>query len=181
MASPSYRTKVRLLQKCFSALKRKASPINISFSVPKTELIHWRTARSNDSPCSLPVQLEDQLFYPQSHLKWLGFIFTPAFAPRFHFSRRYTLANAALATIRRLSPPGMGLPPYLCLSLARSLLAPIPLYGTAFWYPPPCIMGPMSIFWHRVCRWITNCFSSTHLTCLHREACRPPLPVLVRH
>jgi len=69
VASPSYRTNVRLLQKSFSALKREASPINIFFSVPKTELIHWRTTRSNEPPCSLPVQLEDQLFYPQSHLK----------------------------------------------------------------------------------------------------------------
>jgi len=131
VASPSYRTNVRLLQKCFSALKRKASPINISFSIPKTELIHWRTARSNEPPGSLSVQLEDQLFYPQSRLKWQGFIFTPSFDPRSHFSRRYTLANAALVTFRRLSPPGMGLPPYLCLSLARSLLAPILLYGSA--------------------------------------------------
>ena len=39
VASPSYTTNVRLLQKSFSALKRKASPINISFSIPKTELI----------------------------------------------------------------------------------------------------------------------------------------------
>jgi len=181
VASPSYRTNVRLLQKSFSALKRKASSINISFSVPKTGLIHWRTSRSNEPPCSLPVQLEDQPFYPQTRLKWLGFIFTPTFDPRSHFSRRYTLANAALATIRRLSPPGMGLPPYLCLSLARSLLAPILLYGSAVWYPPPSIMGPMSVFWHRVCRWITNCFSSTNITCLHREACLPLLRVLVRH
>jgi len=181
VASPSYRTNVRLLQKSFSSLKRKASPINISFSVLKTELIHWRTSRSHEPPCSLPVQLESQLFYPQSRLKWLGFIFTPAFDPRSHFSRRYTLANAALATIRRLSPPGMGLPPYLCLSLARSLLAPILLYGSAVWNPPLSIMGPMSVFWHRVCRWITNCFSSTNITCLHREACLPPLPVLVCH
>jgi len=128
-----------------------------------------------------PVQLEDQLFYPQSRLKWLGFIFTPAFDPRSHFSRRYTLANAALATIRRLLRPGMGLPPYLCLSLACSLLAPILLYGSGVWNPPPSIMGPMSVFWHRVCRWITNCFSSTNIACLHSEACLPPLPVLIRH
>jgi len=181
VASPSYRTNIRLLQKSFSALKWKASPINISFSVPKPELIHGRTGRSNEPPCSVQVQLEEQLFYPQSRLKWLGFIFTPAFDPRSHFSRRYTLANAALATIRRLSPPGMGLPPYLCLSFARSLLAPILLYGAAVWSPPPSIMGPMSVFWHRVCRWITNCFSSTNLTCLHREACLPPLLILVRH
>jgi len=181
VASPSNRTNVRLIQKSFSSLRRKASPINISFSVLKTELIHWRTSRSNETPCSLPVRLEDQLFYPQSHLKWLGFIFTPAFDPRSHFSRRCTLANAALATIRRLSPPGMGRPPYLCLSLARSLLAPILLYGSAVWNPPPSIMGSMSIFWHRVCRWKTNYFSSTNIKCLHREACLPRLPVLVRH
>ena len=181
MASPSYRTNVRLLQESFSSLKREAPPINISFSIPKTELMHWRSASSNEPPCSLPVQLEDQLFYPQSRLKWLGFIFTPSFDPRSHFSRRYILEHAALATIRRLSPSGMGLPPYLCLSLARSLLAPIVLYGSAVWDPPPSIMGPMSAFWHRVCRWITNCFSSTNLRCLHSEACLPPLPVLIRH
>jgi len=181
VASPSYRTKIRLLQKSFSALKRKASPINISFPFPKTELIHWKTTRSNEPPCSLLVQLQDQLFYPQSRLKWLGFIFTPAFDPRSHFSTRYTLANATLATICHLSPPGMGLPPYLCLALARSLLAPILLYGTAVRNPPQSIMGPMSVFWHQVCRWITNCFSSTNITCLNREACLPPQPVLVRH
>jgi len=110
-ALPSYRTNVRLLQKSFSWLRRKASPINIAFSVPKTERIHWRTTRSKEPPCSLPVQLESQLFYPQSRLKWLGFIFTPSFDPRSHFSRRHTLANAALATIRRLSPPGRAFPP----------------------------------------------------------------------
>ena len=181
VASPAYRTNVRLLQKSFSALKRKAAPINICFSVPKTELIHWRTTRSNEPPCILPVHLEDQLFNPQSRLKWLGFIFTPSFDPRSHFSRRYALANAALAMIRRFSPPRMGLPPYLCQALARSLLAPILLYGSAVWNPPPSVMCPMSVFWHRVCRWITNCISSTNITCLHREACLPLLPVLVRH
>jgi len=181
VASASYRTNVRLFQKSFSLLKRKASPINISFSVPTTELIHWRTTRSHEPPCSRPVQLEDQLLYPQTRLKWLGFIFTPSFDPRSHFSRRYTLANADLATIRRLSSPGMGLLPYLSLPLARSLIAPIFLYGSAVWIPSPSIMNPMSVFWHRVCRWITNCFSTTNLTCLHREASLLPLPVLIRH
>jgi len=75
----------------------------------------------------------------------------------------------------------MGLPPYLCLSLARSLLAPILLYWSAVWNPPPSIMGLMAVFWHRVSRWITNCFFSTNITCLHREACLSPLPVLIRH
>jgi len=88
LASPSYRTNVRRLQKSLSALKRKVSPINISFSIPKTDLIHGRTIRRNEPSCSLPVQLELELFYSQSHMKWVGFIFTPAFNPRSHFSTR---------------------------------------------------------------------------------------------
>jgi len=160
------------------SLKRKASPINISFSVPKTELIYWRTARSNEPPCSLPVQLEDQLFYPQARLKWLGFIFTPSFDPRSHFPRRYTLANAILATIRRLSPLGMGLPPHLCLTLAPSLLALILLSGSAVWNPHPAILNPISVFWRRVCRWITNCSSTTNTIYLYREACLSRCPFL---
>jgi len=42
-------------------------------------------------------------------------------------------------------------------------------------------MNPMSVFWCGVSRWITNCFSTTNTTCLHREGCLPPLPVLVCH
>jgi len=64
VASPSYRTNIRLLLKAFSFIRGKAFLINISFSVPKTKLIHWRTTRSNELPFSLPVQLAEQLFYP---------------------------------------------------------------------------------------------------------------------
>jgi len=42
-------------------------------------------------------------------------------------------------------------------------------------------MNPMSVFWRLVCRWTTNCFSTTNTSCLHREACLPPLPTLIRH
>jgi len=111
VASPAYSTNVCPLQKAFSALKRKATPRNISFSIPKTEVIHWRTPRENQPPCRLPVHLEGQIFYPQTCLKWLGFLFTPLFDPRAHFSLRLSLANGAFTAIRRLSPPGIGLPP----------------------------------------------------------------------
>jgi len=74
----------------------------------------------------------------------------------------------------------MGLPPHLCLTLACSLLAPILLYGSTVWHPP-AIMDQMSVFWRRVSRWMTNCFSTTNSICLYREACLPPLPYLVRH
>jgi len=42
-------------------------------------------------------------------------------------------------------------------------------------------MQSMSVFWHWVCRWITNCFFTTNTICLHREACLAPLPLLVHH
>jgi len=46
---------------------------------------------------------------------------------------------------------------------------------------PLTIIDPMSVFWRRICRWITNCFSTTNTICLHREACLPPLPCLIGH
>ena len=137
IALPSYRTHVCLLLKSFSSLKRKASPITISFSVPKIELIYWRTAWSNEPPCCLQVLLEGQLFYPQARLMWLGFIFTPSFDPRSHFSRRYTLAHTALATIRHLSPPGMGLPPHPLSLLGMFAPSPDSPLRVCCWEPPP--------------------------------------------
>ena len=51
---PSYRTNIRLLQMALSRLMRKVSWFIITFSIPKTELIHWRTLRGNEAPCHLP-------------------------------------------------------------------------------------------------------------------------------
>ena len=75
----------------------------------------------------------------------------------------------------------MGLPPHLSHSLARSPLAPILLKESAVWSPPLTLMNPMSVFGRLVCRWITNSFTTTNTTCLHREASLPLRPVLVRH
>ena len=176
VASRSYRTNIHLFQKACSALERNVTPRNISFAVAKTELIHWRTPRENQTPCRLPVHLEGQAFYPQTSLRWLGILFTLSFDPRAHFSCRLSPAKGAFAAIRRLSPPSIGLPPHLCLTLARSLLAPICLYCSAVWLPSPCIMDTMSVFWRWVCRWTTNCFSTTNSICLYKEACPPPWP-----
>jgi len=43
VASPSYRGNIRRLQTLFSTIAAKGRHIGVSFSVPKTELIHWRT------------------------------------------------------------------------------------------------------------------------------------------
>jgi len=43
VASPSYRGNIRRLQSLFSTIAAKGRDICVSFSVPKTALIHWRT------------------------------------------------------------------------------------------------------------------------------------------
>jgi len=43
VASTSYRGKVHGLQRLFSTISANGRDIGASFSVPKTELIHWRT------------------------------------------------------------------------------------------------------------------------------------------
>jgi len=45
------------------------------------------------------------------------------------------VGSRALALIRRLSPPGAGLPPYLCHRVAISLVAPILQYGADLFTP----------------------------------------------
>jgi len=115
VASLSYRGNIRRLQDLFDKHERKASRLGVIFSVAKTELIHWRTRSQRHSPkCVSPIQIKGELFHPGNYVRWLGYWFTPALDPAVHFSRRLALAQGTLALIRRLSPPGAGLPPYLC-------------------------------------------------------------------
>ena len=39
----------------------------------------------------------------------------------------------------------------------------------------------LDVFWHRVQRWVTYCFSSTPVPILAIEACLPPLVLLIEH
>jgi hypothetical protein len=180
-ASQSWEENAVILRNAYTEIRSKATPRGVSFSIPKTELIHWRTPRDTSQVSTAPVRLEGQPFSPTTRLRWLGFWFTPSPNGREHYSKRLGLANAAFSTIRRLSLHGMGLSPHLCHRLARSLLAPILLYGAALWFPPRSLLEPMKVFWNRVCRWVTNCFRSTNVSPLHREACLPPVACIARH
>ena len=68
----SHRRNIQLLHVRFRALCQKASPLGLSFSVPKTELIHWRTPKDRSPPVHTPIHLEGVLFYPQDEVRWLG-------------------------------------------------------------------------------------------------------------
>jgi len=181
VSSSSHRRNVQLLQGQYRSLCSIAAPRGLTFSVPKTELIHWRTPQERSPPSTAGVRLDDLYFPPKDTVRWLGYWFTPPLSSSAHFSKRLSLAQGAFDTIKRLSPPGKGLPPYLCHRLASSLLAPVLLYGADLYTPLVRIQDKLDVFWHRVQRWVTNCFSSTPVPILAIESCLPPLVLLIEH
>ena len=180
VASLLYRSNIRPLQKLFGTLEEKALPLGVSFSVLKTELIHWRTTSQRNSPkCVSPIQIKGELFRPRDSVQWLGYWFTPALDSSAHFSHGLALAKGAFALVRRLSPPGAGLAPYLCHRLATSLLAPILLYWADLFTPSAGAIARLDTFWHKVQWWTTNCFSATPVGILSVESCLPPESLMV--
>src|SRR5437588_4144748 len=135
VGSLSCRRNTQRLQHYYSTLKRRANSLGVSFSIPKTELCHWRTTRDRAPISSAPVYLDGSLFHPSSLVHWLGYWFTPSMDTTPHFTKRLALAQAAFATIKQLSSPGSGLPPYLNRSRAIALLLPILIYGCDLFSP----------------------------------------------
>jgi len=176
----SYRGNICRLQGLFRTIQAKVARLGISLSILKTELIHWRTPSQRHSPmCLSPIQLDGEIFCPCDSLRWLGYWFTPTLSTSTHFSRRLALVKGAFALIRRLSPPGAGLAPYLCHRLATSRVAPILLYGADLFTPNVGSLMRLDTFWHKVQRWATNCFSSTPIGILAIESCLPHIQLLV--
>ena len=50
VSSSSYRRNIHLLQRHYAILKAKGSCLGVGFSIPKTQLIHWRTSRDRAHP-----------------------------------------------------------------------------------------------------------------------------------
>jgi len=181
VSSASYRRNIQILQKQYARLKTEGSRLGVSFSVPKTELIHWCTNRDKGPISNAPVHLDGSVFTPKSELRWLGYWFTPSISTTPHFVKRLAKAQAAFVAVKRLSPPGIGLPLFLCHRLASSLLFPILSYGADVLAPTIYIIRKLSVFWHKVQRWTTNCFMSTPTDILAIEACLPPLELLLAY
>ena len=154
-SSLSYRTNSRSLQAAFGTIRAIAHARKINFSVPKTELIHWRTPAQRDPPGTPrppPVALDGQIFLPSDKLRWLGYWFVPNISSSAHFSRRLALSQAAFAAVRRLSSAGGGVPPHLCQCLAYSLLFPILSYGADLFVPTKGLLSKMDVHWRQVQR-----------------------------
>ena len=136
VASPSYRRNVQCLQALAGTLLGKADRSGLSFSLPKTELMHWQTPHDRSPPCRLPVNLNGSLFFPSAELRWLGYWLTPKINPFNHFMRRLTLARTTFQVVRRLSHAGKGLTPLHNRRLALAMIFPILTYGSDIFVPP---------------------------------------------
>ena len=184
VSSPSYCTNSRSLQAAFGHIRAIARSRKVDFSVPKMELIHWRTPRQLDPPgssCPPPVALDGQIFHRSEKLRWLGSWFVPNLASSAHFSRRLALSQAAFSSVRRLSDAGKGVSPHLCHRLAYCLMVPILSYGADLFTPTKGLLTKMEVHWWQVQRRVTNCFHSTPRPILAPESCLPPLTVLLPH
>jgi len=180
MASPSYRGNIRRLQNLFSTIAAKGRDIGLSFSVPKTEVLHWRTPSQRTPPSRAPIELESHLFQPAQVLRWLGYWFTPTLNTAHHYRHRLSLAQAIFSFVKRLSSPGAIVRPFLCHRIASGLLLPILTYGADLLTTNYAALSGINCFWHRVQRWTTNNFFSTPISILSREACPPPHLLLLQ-
>ena len=70
--SSSHRHNIQLLQARFRRLSHKAAKLGLSFSVPKTELIHWRTPRTAPPPIASPATLMAVSSPPKTRLGGLA-------------------------------------------------------------------------------------------------------------
>ena len=148
-ASFSYHTNIRILQKAFGAIRAKARAREIDFGVPKTELMHWRTPKQRDPPGTRSprrICLNGQIFCPLLCVSWLGYWLAADHSSSHHFTRRLTLAQAALTTVKMVLPQGTSLFLHLTHRLAIALLLLIRLYGADLLVPNRGMLEKMEIF-----------------------------------
>ena len=113
-SSASYRRNIQILQKQYARLKARGARLGVGFSVPKTELLHWRTNRDRGLISNAPVHLDGSVFTPKGEVRWLGYWFSPSISTTPHFVKRLAKAQAAFVAVKRLSlgdrPPALPLP-----------------------------------------------------------------------
>ena len=146
VASLSPRSNIQCLQGLFLNIFRRAAELEVSFSVPKTELIHWWTPSERSPPALSPITLDGQVFHPAGVVRWLGYWLSPALNTFHHFNHRLVLAKAYFSFIKRLYSPGRGTRPFLAHPVAMGLFLPILTYGADILIPNHRTTQSMNFF-----------------------------------
>src|SRR6266481_5500151 len=170
ISSSSYRTNVRILQRMFRVISNRGKLLNLSFSVNKTDLIHWRSPKDRSPRCVSPISLNGKIIHHSPSVKWLGFWLQDNHSTHQHFTKCLALAKFAWIKVRRLSDRGKGLNPRATRHLAQVLIRPTLLYGAEIFSPPTNTLNQMSSSWRKVGIWITNCFYSASYVAVFSES-----------
>ena len=181
VGSDSVRSNIRALQYYFGSIQRQGADLGVAFSVPKTELIHWRPPKDRSDVSFAPIVINDMLFPPSQVVRWLGYSLTPTLHSSVHFLRRLALAKASFPTIRQLSAAGKGLSSWCNRKLVFGAILPILTSGCDLYVPYAASLRKLNRFWHVVFRWTTNCFYTTALGALYREASLQPISSICQH
>jgi len=64
VGSDSVRSNVRALQYLFGIIQKRGGDFGVAFSVPKTELIHWRTPKDRSDVSFSPIVIKTYFFLP---------------------------------------------------------------------------------------------------------------------
>ena len=111
-ASSSWYRNTKLLEEKVVEMNAIAASLGLSFSIAKTELMHWRTAREKGDRSECNMLVQSHVVQPAAKVvKWLGYWLADNGETFTHFSKRLALAQGAFNRIQRLSMPGKGLSP----------------------------------------------------------------------
>jgi len=172
---------IRALQPFPGITKWQRADLLVAFSVPKTELIHWRTPKDRSDVSFAPIVINDMLFPPSQAVRLLGYWLTPTIHSSVHFLRRLALAKASFSTIRQLSVASKGLSTWWNRKLVFGPILPILTYGCDLFIPDTITLKKLNSFLHGVLQWRTNCFYTTVCSALYREASPPPIFSICKH
>jgi len=175
LALDSHRGPIRRLQLMFTVIAKMGKDLSVSFSVPKTELIHWRTPSQRTPHRTTPIKLDGHLFHPSQVVTWPGYWLSPALTSTHHFRHRLSLSKDTLILRQASILPWwwhqtLPLPPHPQGSPSTHS----PLQSRSL-HPELTACRSMNTLWHRVQRWTTNTFFSTPTPILSQEACLPPI------
>jgi len=181
VGSETLRSNIDCLQQYFGIIQRQGAKLWVAFSVPKTELIQWRTLKDRSDVSFAPIVINDILFPPSQAVRWLGYWLTPVIQSSIHFRRGLALAQVSFTTILQLSAAGKGLSSWCNRKLVFGAILPILTYGCDLCIPDTTTFKKLDSFWHGVLWWTTNCFYTTACGALYREASLPPISSICKH
>jgi len=69
VSSASYRRNIQILHEHYARLKARGARLGVGFSVPKTELIHWRTNRDRSPISNAPTHPDGLVFAPKNEVR----------------------------------------------------------------------------------------------------------------